>query len=598
MNNNNPEFAKMAEKMDELNHLRHPMKLQQLYHDIIAKFDKNIILNQCITTSTPSSIYYHTGNFIHTGKHHIANKKYRAHAAHKQFKKSLQTFIIGKMSFECYCFYKLFANKTTQTRQKLNDKTNSDRIEYDITLLIRKRTADEIISPVIKNTSMYWIKNAWEHLDDLSQSSSIIAAFLHEVSRISKAFDYYEKLAKEMINLRPKLASIRCDLAIKYYNYEWSLYERGLTVFEKADNDIPNNALILAKVMHYYAESLKLGGRCRNGDITMEQRAQKAIKYAQQLMDLEKLEHYVYVNRYGIFANLLCNWSEDLEKDKTQQTLALSMFEKAIELDQKLGWYVINNWTRDYIKFETRLKDIVIQYWYVANENDHISSDVLDCADLIETYFNDNPEKMKRAKILSNSVPIESNVLVHEKQIENDHSGKTHTRKKFCVSIRKPAKFEKQRILDYKGTKIEDYGIILASWDMDDDIVRGRGLRTSPNWTKFCKQYAAKLAYFFALMYDSDELLNEIGITKDIKKHFRLMIIRLLVYYVFKLRKKYYKHPNIVRMIESSNWLMTMVNGFINGMHNMSVEPKSRDDTWTMSRIGEICDKIEKMIDL
>ena len=55
------------------------------------------------------------------------------------------------------------------------------------------------------------------------------------------------------------------------------------------------------------------------------------------------------------------------------------MFEKAIRLDQNLGCDVINNWTRGYItnhRFESRLKDIIIQYWYLANEHQHISSGI------------------------------------------------------------------------------------------------------------------------------------------------------------------------------------------------------------------------------
>ena len=103
--------------------------------------------------------------------------------------------------------FKLFENKIKQSRHKLDDSTRSDAIEYDITLLTRKRTVDGIILPVIKSTPMYWIKNAWEHLGDLSHSS-IVTAFLYEVTLVGDAFDYFVKLAYEMIDLYPKMAPI------------------------------------------------------------------------------------------------------------------------------------------------------------------------------------------------------------------------------------------------------------------------------------------------------------------------------------------------------------------------------------------------------
>ena len=124
-------------------------------------------------------------------------------------------------------------------------------------------------------------------------------------------------------------------------------------------------------------------------------------------MKLDAQGQYVQTDKYGLFASLLCNWSNEFENNKDEQKFALSIFEKAIEMDQNLGWHVINSWTRNYAKLESGLKNIVIQYWYLANVNNKILKHTLDCADLIETYFNDNQEKMKRAEILSGCAPIE-----------------------------------------------------------------------------------------------------------------------------------------------------------------------------------------------
>ena len=459
----------LVSKVDVLYSDCYIKKCESLCHDILSKFDENIIVNQAVTTQTAPSIYFQLGKLIFSRKHDIGNKKYVGYAAHKHFNKIVKTFIIGKMSIECYYLYKSFdchyikvidyKSYAKKIKNNMNNKSND--IKYDITLLTRKRTADKIISRVVKGTSMYWIKKAWEHLDNSSQSSSIAAAFAPEVSFINKTFDRYEKFACKMIELHPKIASIRCHLAKRCY--ESSLHDKAFEVFEKAVNDIPNNSTLLSDVMLYYAESLGLPQRTwPNRKYSRKQRAERALEYGKKLMELESQGQHVDKKNFGLFANLLCNWSKDFENNRYEQKIALSMFEKSIKMDQSLGWYVINNWTRDYIKFELGLKDIILRYWYLADVNSHALSYILDCADLIETYLKDNPEKMKRAKILSDCVPFESNVAMYMKT-----DSKTGKIAKYFVSVRKPAKCEKQMITSYTNLNFNDYGVVLAWWFMD-----------------------------------------------------------------------------------------------------------------------------------
>ena len=591
----------LVSKVDVLYDDCYIKKCELLCNDIVSKFDENIIVKQAVTTQTPHSLYFRLGKLIFSRKDDIGNKKYLGYAAHKHFNNIVKTFIIGKMSIECYYLYKSFDchyieaidHKVYANTIKDHMNNEADTIKYDITLLTRKRTADTIISPVIKGTSMYWIKNAWEHLDDSSESSSIAAAFAREVSFISKAFDYYEKLACEMIELFPKMASIRCHLAKRCY--ESSLHDKAFEVFEKAVNDIPNNSTLLSDVMLYYAESLGLPQRTwPNRKYSRKQRAERALEYGKKLMELESQGKYVGKTNFGSFANLLCNWSKDFENSRDEQKLALSMFEKSIKMDQSLGWDVINNWTRDYIKFEVGLKDIIVRYWYSARVNTHTLIYILDCADLIETYFNDNQEKMKQAKILSECVPLESNVSMYMKT-----DRKARKKAKYFVSIRKPAKCDKQMIISYKNLNFNDYGVVLAWWFMD----RGGAIRTrhiaptnNANGIKIEHRYIAKLAYFFALRYDSNELLNTIGVPLNVKKDFRVLIVRLIVHYCWKLCK--HGHNNFVMMIHDSRLMTRMVNNFVNTVSIPAYNHGTNTQNTWLNKSGEICDNIQNIVDL
>ena len=631
---NNQQLESMAQKIDDLYKNGFVDESESLYYDIISKFDENTILNQTITPSTASSIPFQIARIIFSGKVHIGNEKYRGYAAYKNFKRLMKTFICGKMSIACYYYYKSWEcdyihamdrkavgmrikhrqirqaaleSQSQSTKDDLHSTTSPTSpispIEYDITLLTRYRTADPIISPVVKNTALYWIKLGWEHLKDSSESSSIVGAFVYEIGLIGKAFGYYEKLSIEMIKMHPQHAWVRCNLAGHYYRS--SIHSKAFDYCEQSVIDIPNNTTVLGNIMHYYSQSLNLGSRLQSNGYTRKERAEKALEYGKQLIDLSSKGQYVRNTRFALFAELLCNWSGKFDDNRDEQKLALSMYEKAIHMDQFLGRDVINNWTRDYIIFESGLRDLIVRYWYVANDNGLRSRDILNCADLIETYFNDNDEKMKRAKELSDSVPIESNVVVYVKTDQNNNKRAMH-----YVSIRKPAKCQKKRILDYIGLDFSDYGIVLAWWYMDE----GRGMLAMRNMlqdysTTFTEQYAAKLACYFAFMCGADaagaagandekemeiEIEIESGLRMKIDREFKVLIIKILVHYCWKLYQK--THESVVNMIQHSNIFTRMANDFMNNANN----PDEADinKIWTLNKIGQICDKIEKMVDL
>ena len=631
----------VTREMEQLYQDSYLDKCEKLYFDVISTFDENTICNQAITTETPASIHFQIARILFSNKTDIGNEKYRGYIADKYFEQLIKTFIVGKMSFECYCYYKSWqcdfikaidyeavALRVKQAHQQLqlinqnnnnsNDNKDNDNynlsnnkiaIEFDITLLTRRRTADNIISPVIKNTSLYWSKLGWEHLKNSSQSYSIVGAFVHDVGRLSKADEYYEKLALEMIDIWPKYGLIRCNLGSHYYRA--SQRGRALNCFEQAVSDIPNNARILSHIMHFYTQSLKLGSQSLpHCPYNRKQRAERALECGKQLIELTLKGQYIRNTKYSLFAELLSCWSKDFETNKKEQKMALSIFEKAIVIDQNVGWDVINNWTREYNKFELNIKDIIIQYWYIANENNLRSRDILNYADLVETYFTNKSEKMKHAKVLSNSVPIESNVVVYVKyDVESDKKGM------YYVSIRKPGKCLKKRILDYSGLNFGDYGVIIAWWYLDEGGGRGGGryIWNNSENIEFCKPYAAKLAYFFTFMLDSNTALSKVGLTLDVAKKMRVLMIKLLIHYGWKLHQSSF--VNIVNMVGHSNILAAMVDNFINDINNSIANQEQQGDdelafdedddneddsspVWTVYELGEICDKIEKMIDL
>ena len=602
----------MCKTMGQLLRNGYVKESESVYYDTLSKFDENTILNQAITTQTASSIYYQMAGLIFSSKYHIGNEKYRGYAATKQTQQSLKTFILGKMSIECYYCYKSWQREyieamgLKQPQSSIEDKednTEYDMTEYDITQLTRQRTADQVILPVKKNSALYWIKLAWEHLSDLSCSSAIVYGFLYEIGSIDKAFDYYEKLSLEMIKIHPKHGRMRCCLARNYYFK--SMFTKAFDIFEQAVIDLPDSITVLSNISKYYLKSCNLGTRWISSKYTIKQRAEMSLNYCKQLMQLASQGKYIGSYIHWQFGELLYNWSDGFEKDKDEQRLALSMYEKAIEMEQCFIRDVINNWTRKYVKFESGLKDVIV--WYGG----HLESEnVLNYADLIETYFANCKEKVNRARLVSNSVPLDWFVVSEYKMDEN------YCRKKarYCsyVSVRKPAKYVKKCMLESYGT-YHECGIVLGGWYIEspiddyDGIIAFNDDYNSINdvdETKFDNECMAKLVHFCTFMCDDESALKDVGLELDVTTDFKVLMIKLLIHCCWKLDYYTTWYRNIVDAINHSDIMTNMVHDFVKNVNdryekNIAIDDNVNiDKIWTLKRIGDICDKIEKIVDL
>ena len=602
----------MCKKMHHLLKNGYVKESESLYYDILSKFDENTILNQAITTQTAPPLFSQMASMIFSRKQHIGNAKYRSYAATKHTKRSLKTFLLGKMSIECYYCYKSWqceygdAMGVKQTHSSIEDKqdnTECDTTEYDITQLTRQRTADPVILPVEKKSALYWIKLAWEHLSDLSHSSRIVYGFLYEIGLIDKAFDYFEKLSLEMVKIYPKHGGMRCCLGRRYYDK--SMFTKAFDIFEQAVIDIPDSTTVLSNVAIYYLNSCMLGKKWESTKYTYtpKQRAERSLKYSKQLMQLASQGKYVRSSTYWRYGKLLYNWSYGFDNNKDEQRLALSMYEKAIEMDQCFMRDVINNWTRKYVKFESGLKNVIV--WYGCELR---SKNVLNYADLIETYFANCREKVRRARLLSNSVPLDWFVVsLHKKDAH--YCGKKARYRSF-VSVRKPAKYNKKLMLDRDSLKrtYSEYGIVLGGWHIESPILDTNDIAAfNYNYnsiddvkeTKFNNECVAKLIYFLTFMCDDKSVLNDVGLELDVTIEFKVLMIKLLIHYCWKLDYVTW-YRNIIDAIEHSHIMTKMVNDFIKNINDRFEKDidDNADKIWTLKRIGEICYKIEKIVDL
>ena len=600
---NNQDLEAMCKKMHQLLENGYVKQSESMYYDILSKFDENTILNQTITAQTASSIFFQMAVIVFSSKQHIGNEKYRGYAATKLTKQSLKTFILGKMSIECYYCYKSWQceyiaamgiKRPQSSTESTEDNNESNIYEYDITQLTRQRTADPVILPVEKNSALYWIKLAWEHLSDLSHSSRIVYGFLFEIGLVYKAFDYFEKLSLEMIKIHPKRGAIRCFLARRYYFK--SMFTKAFDIFEQAVIDLPDNATVLRNIADYYSRSSMLGTQWKSTkySYTPKHRAEMSLKYCKQLTQLASKGKCVRSGSYWQFGKLLSNWSHGFENDKYEQRLALSMYEKAIEMDQCFIRDVVNNWTRKIVKFESGLRNVIV--WYGCELR---AENALNYADLIETYFVNCQGKAKRARLLSNTVPLDYFVVSQYKMDEN-YCGKK-TRYHSYVSIRRPAKYDKKSVLDPDGLKrtYSEYGIVLGGWYIETATFDYIYSIDDDKETQFSNESVAKLVHFCTFMCDDESVLKDVGLTVDVTMEFKVLIIKLLIHYCWKL--DYFTfYRNIVDAIEHSNIMTKMVNEFIK--NNNDRFGKDTDDNidkiWTLKRIGATCDKIEQIVDL
>ena len=122
--------------------------------------------------------------------------------------------------------------------------------------------------------------------------------------------------------------------------------------------------------------------------LNKDARLNKAIEYGEKMVNVANNEgQWISYLMYIFYGSLLYSLSKNFDTNMQAQITALKMYEKGIRMDQQFGYDIINNWIRDLDKFEHELVNIIVDYWYVPDNN--MEKYILDCGDLIETYFNE-----------------------------------------------------------------------------------------------------------------------------------------------------------------------------------------------------------------
>ena len=517
---NNKEIIKLIQEANKLYNDSYIDKCDSLLNHILDTFDQETLLKQCITTKKKGllqSVYHVKAKIIFSRKMHIANGKYRAYKANEWMKLCMKTFIFGNMSVECYYFHKImdveiqnilfpkiqFLKKQVvkQAEERLNNPNNHITEKYDLTLLTRKQSANPVVSKVtlIKGTPFYYAKQAFEHIGDISEAPLITFAFALNIVD-AKMFDYRQELYEHVVKWDPTYTVAKNNLA--YCLWSSKQYDECLDMLEKELKITPDNTWLLSTAMKTYRDSSKLHITKKmkniNGkEFTHDERIDKAIGYGQHLLDLVNNHgKWMRGSMFTLYASLLYVWSKDFDKNKNQQINALKVYEKFIKMDQQLGYDIINNWTRDLDKFEHELIYTIIEYWYLPNRSMH--KHILDYVDLIETYFNQDDEKMRRGKIFSSIAP-------HGYFRKNTRRA-VNGREFVYVSMRKPSLYDKQ---NSTGGNVSESRSVVASWKLDPggilqlinqndhDDHKEPILSTS----KFSGSDVAKLAYLFKLHF-------------------------------------------------------------------------------------------------
>ena len=604
----NKELMSLTAKMNQLYDDLYIDKCEILIDQVLKTFDQETIVNQTVTTKNAKSmrsVYLTKAWIVFSRKNHVGNKVYRVNTAKKWIKLALQTFILGKMSIECYYYHKLLQKeiekglqskkqreKETETQ---SDNWNNHSEKYDLTLLTRKRKADDILPSLAKNSSVYYGKQAYEHVKDMSDACvpRIVIGFGNHVGKLGeKYYEYQQKLYQQVIELDEDCCHCLCRINLAYTLWNMKKYATTLQFVENSIVSFPNNTWLLWSAAARYRDTCKkyidkklndVNSNDDNGFIVQlnkDERLTKALEYGRKMIESANVEgQWKSSWMYLFYGSLLYVWSKDFDKNKEQQVTALKMYEKGMKLDQQFGYDIINNWIRDLDKFEHELVNIIVDYWYTPDRS--MQKNILDCVDLIETYFNQNESKMNRAKRLANIVP---HGFIRKFSVNKDRRRKPRC---YYVVVKKPGIYDKMR---YTGGEVAHLRTVIASWkeDVGGVFVANNNLpkeNSTSSTTKFCGAYAAKLAYFFAFLKQyEDFIINELGLTIDLIKKMRNVMIKLLIHYAFKLQKK--EHKNFEEMIKDSTVMQNMVaESNIYGM--MKLE-----------ELGAICDKIEKHVNL
>ena len=449
--------------------------------------------------------------------------------------------------------------------------------KYDLTLLTRKRNINPLVPPVIKGSSLHYIKNAFEHLGDISDAPRIAFILGIEIHCLgAKIWDYEKELYQQVIECDPTFTLAKTNFA----GCLWSMgkYHESLDLITNGIKETPNDVWLLSTAIKRYRDSCqqhmdkKLNKK--GYGLTADERIGKAIEYGHKLLNLVYNDgKWIKKTMYPAYGSLLFAWSKDFKTNREEQRTALKMYETLIQWDQQFGYDVIKNWIRDLDRFEIELTNIIVEYWYLPDRSMHKC--ILNCVDLIQTYFNQDEEKMRRSKILSCIAPYG--------YIRKCKDTTNNTMTEWCyVSIKKPWLYDK---IGSTGGSRSFLRTPVASWysDTGGALTNDEQISLNGPTTKFSVSFAAKLAYFFAFWQNYKNFINnELGLTINLIKKLRIVMVRLLIHYVFKMEKT--NHENFMAMIQDSTKMTNIV--------------KEINSLVSLTELGAICENIEKNIDL
>ena len=572
-------------------------KLENLLNDILNMFDEDIIVRQTITTKNSNnqctrSIHLMKAAMLVFWKSHIGNAKYREYKTDEWMRLCMTTFILGNMSIECYYHYKVlqveierdisprkqYERKTLS--QQAQDRENHDNDleivtkKYDLTLLTRKHSANPVVSAaaVMKGTSLYYAKHAFEHLDDISNGLNITLTFGKKIGVLGKkTHDYQHQLFQQVIKCDPNYSVAK--KAISKCLWDMTKYDESLDFINNSLKAKPNDVLLLiaATTRYFFSCHNRIDTKMKNiQGLTKDERINKAIEYGQKLFNLaHKDRKWIKKEVYSFYAVLIYAWSKEFDKNRQQQVTALKMYEKCIKMDQQFGYDIINNWIRGLDKFEHGLVNTIIEYWYLPRRSMH--RHILDYVDLIHTYFNQDSTKMNHAKILSSIAP-------HGYFYKRRGKIKNPTQQWLYISVKKYSLYHRAGL---KGGQTSSLRNVVASWYSDVGGASTNEINSNESKIEFSASFAAKLAYFFAFWDNYNNfILNELKLTIDLIKKIRIVMIKLLIHYVFKLEKQ--KHRNTMAMIQDSTIVKNMVN--------------TLDGFLSLTEFVTICEAIEQKI--
>ena len=162
--------------------------------------------------------------------------------------------------------------------------------------------------------------------------------------------DYYKQVVEALtkkielnIESTTDIVYPLCNLGNRYYID--SKYDLAFKTFEKALTDSKNPIWALYKIADTYWGSY---WDWDESPLTKNQRIDKAVQYCKQLINFsveqkQQQPKMLETRMYNLYAKLLYTWTNDCDTNKETQKIALTMYEKAIKMDQSLGWDIIKS---------------------------------------------------------------------------------------------------------------------------------------------------------------------------------------------------------------------------------------------------------------